>query len=74
MARAGLELLLLETDAPWLPPVPWRGKRNESAYLVHTRTTVAAALGRAEDEVTAATTAAFCRLMNVTATVSGLET
>ncbi|MCK9421644.1 MAG: TatD family hydrolase [Bacteroidales bacterium] len=25
--------LLLETDAPWLPPVPYRGKRNESSYL-----------------------------------------
>lgn len=27
---------LLETDAPWLPPQPWRGKRNEPAYLHHT--------------------------------------
>jgi TatD DNase family protein len=31
-----LEYLVLETDAPYLPPVPYRGKRNESAYLVHT--------------------------------------
>jgi len=30
-----LEHLLLETDSPYLPPVPYRGKRNESAYLVH---------------------------------------
>ena len=30
-----LEDLLLETDAPWLTPVPFRGKRNESAYLVN---------------------------------------
>ncbi len=30
-----LEKLMLETDAPYLPPVPYRGKRNESAYLVH---------------------------------------
>ena len=29
------ESILLETDAPFLPPVPHRGKRNESAYLVH---------------------------------------
>lgn len=28
-----LEFLLLETDAPYLPPVPYRGKRNESAYI-----------------------------------------
>lgn len=30
-----LEWLMLETDAPYLPPVPYRGKRNESAYLLH---------------------------------------
>lgn len=28
-----LEYLVLETDAPWLPPVPYRGQRNESAYI-----------------------------------------
>jgi len=28
-----LESLLLETDAPFLPPVPYRGKRNESSYI-----------------------------------------
>lgn len=32
----GLNHLVLETDAPWLAPVPLRGKRNESAYMVHT--------------------------------------
>ena len=31
-----LKYLILETDAPYLPPVPYRGKRNESSYLVHT--------------------------------------
>jgi len=31
--HTGLERLLLETDAPWLPPVPHRGKRNEPSYL-----------------------------------------
>jgi TatD DNase family protein len=30
-----LEWLVLETDAPYLTPVPFRGKRNESSYLVH---------------------------------------
>ena len=34
--RAPLESLLLETDAPFLAPHPFRGKRNEPAYLVHT--------------------------------------
>lgn len=36
-----LEMLLLETDSPFLAPVPFRGKRNESSYLVH----IAARLG-----------------------------
>ena len=30
-----IEHILTETDAPYLPPVPYRGKRNESAYLFH---------------------------------------
>jgi len=34
----GLERLMLETDAPYLAPVPERGKRNEPAYLAHTVT------------------------------------
>lgn len=36
IARLPLEKLVLETDAPYLSPVPCRGKRNEPAYLVHT--------------------------------------
>lgn len=36
-----LEKLLLETDAPYLAPTPFRGKRNESAYVVHTAEKVA---------------------------------
>lgn len=31
----GLDRILLETDSPYLAPVPFRGKRNESAYIVH---------------------------------------
>lgn len=30
---AGLENIVLETDAPYLTPAPYRGKRNESSYL-----------------------------------------
>jgi TatD DNase family protein len=33
VARIGLDHLVLETDAPYLTPVPFRGKRNESSYL-----------------------------------------
>jgi len=45
-----------------LPPVPFRGKRNESAYLAHTRARVAETLGLSEDEVDRQTTANFRRL------------
>lgn len=45
VAEIGLSRLLLETDAPYLAPVPHRGKRNESAYIVHTARHIAAILG-----------------------------
>lgn len=53
----GLDRILLETDAPWLAPTPMRGKRNESAYMVHTARAVAGILGVPVEEVAARTTA-----------------
>ncbi len=41
----GLELLMLETDCPWLTPEPFRGKRNEPALIVHTAQKLALAMG-----------------------------
>ncbi len=35
LANVPLEKMMMETDSPYLPPVPYRGKRNESSYLVH---------------------------------------
>ena len=35
IANIDLKNLVLETDAPYLPPVPFRGKRNESSYILH---------------------------------------
>lgn len=43
--------LLLETDSPYLAPVPWRGTRNEPAYTVFTARTVAAAVNRSPEEI-----------------------
>ena len=40
----GLERMVLETDAPYLTPVPHRGKRNESSYLTHIRDKIAETL------------------------------
>lgn len=61
----GLERILLETDAPYLAPVPHRGKRNESAYVVHTAGYIAATLGIAVEEVEAVTTASARRLFGI---------
>ena len=52
-----LERLLLETDAPYLSPVPHRGKRNESAYLPLVAAKVAELKGISVEEVAEATTA-----------------
>jgi len=62
VALAGVEHILLETDAPWLPPVPHRGQRNESAYLAHTLAKVASLLELTPAEVVGQTTASFGRL------------
>lgn len=67
VAEAGPDAILLETDAPWLPPVPWRGQRNEPAYLTATLARTAACLHLQPAEVAARTTAAFCRLFGVQA-------
>ncbi len=51
-----LEHLVLETDAPWLTPVPYRGKRNESSYLIYIAEHLAAAKGITVKEVEEITT------------------
>ena len=51
-----LESLVLETDAPYLAPVPFRGKRNESSYLRYVVAKLAEVKGLSVEEVAAATT------------------
>ena len=57
-----LDRLLVETDAPYLAPVPHRGKRNEPAYVARTAAAVAEIKGLSVDAVAEATTANFLRL------------
>ena len=52
-----LEKLVVETDAPYLSPVPQRGKRNEPAFIAHTVEFIAKSLGLSFDETAALTTA-----------------
>ena len=62
-----LERLLVETDAPYLAPVPMRGKRNEPSFVRHTAAYVADMLGIPLAELAARTTANFDRLFDKTA-------
>jgi len=55
-AWAPLDRLLVETDCPFLAPVPLRGKRNEPAYIAHTAAAVAQLRGLSLDEFGEATT------------------
>lgn len=61
----GPQRLLLETDAPYLAPVPHRGKRNESAFIIHTAAYVANTLGMKPDEIAAITTENAKRLFKL---------
>jgi len=58
----GLNQIVLETDAPYLPPVPFRGKRNEPAYLKMVVQKISEITGMPIEEVALATTANAERL------------
>jgi TatD DNase family protein len=51
-----LSSILLETDAPYLAPIPYRGKRNEPSFIIHTAKRVAELKGVSLEEVAEATT------------------
>lgn len=59
-----LDRLLVETDAPYLAPVPKRGKRNEPAFVVHTAARMAEVKGVPADAFAQTTTANFLRLFS----------
>lgn len=57
-----LDRLLVETDAPYLAPIPKRGKRNEPAFTVHTAARLAEIKGVSAEQIASATTDNFLRL------------
>ncbi len=57
-----LERILVETDAPYLAPVPYRGKTNEPAFVCHTASVLAGVKGVEAEAFAAATTENFFRL------------
>ena len=59
-----IERLIIETDCPYLAPVPMRGRRNEPAYLVHVAEKLAELKDCSVDEIAAATTRNFFTLFS----------
>ncbi len=59
-----LDRILVETDSPYLAPVPHRGKTNEPAFVAHTAALVADLKGVSRDELAMQTTANFFRLFS----------
>jgi TatD DNase family protein len=62
VAKVPRDRLMIETDCPYLAPVPKRGKRNEPAFVVHTAEVVAAAAGMKFEDLAAITTANAARV------------
>jgi len=60
-----LEWLLVETDAPYLSPVPYRGKRNEPSYIIHTLQKLAESRGMSGEEMALITTNNALKLFRI---------
>ncbi|HEX9990632.1 MAG TPA: TatD family hydrolase [Chloroflexia bacterium] len=60
-----LDMLLVETDCPFLTPEPYRGRRNEPAYVAYTAQAIAKLRGISVEELAAATTANACKLFSI---------
>lgn len=65
--RVPLDRLLIETDSPYLAPVPYRGKPNEPAWVVEVAECIAAERGISVEEVAMQTTANFYQLFRAAA-------
>jgi TatD DNase family protein len=66
-ATIPLKHILVETDSPYLAPVPYRGKQNYPGYTKYVAKHIAALRGVSYEEIAAATTANFCKLFNIDA-------
>lgn len=63
--RVPLDRILIETDSPYLAPVPYRGKLNQPAYVKHVAEEIALLRGISVDEVAKCTTENFVRLFKL---------
>lgn len=64
-AQLPLERMLVETDSPYLAPIPYRGKRNEPAYVADTARHIGELRGVAAEEIGRATTENFYRFFRI---------
>ncbi len=70
-----VDRIMLETDSPYLPPIPYRGQRNEPAYVVKTAKAVADIRGVSLEELARQTTLNFERFFGIaTPATTALET
>ena len=60
-----LNRILIETDSPYLAPTPYRGKRNQPAYIIHTLEKMAQILGMSLDETALLTRQNACNLLGI---------
>ena len=60
-----LDRMLIETDSPYLAPVPYRGKENQPAYVREVANYLAALKGVTLDTIAQQTTTNFCQLFNL---------
>ena len=65
LSQIPLESIVLETDAPYLSPAPYRGKRNESGYITHVLKKVAELYNKTELEIANITTNNATQLFNI---------
>jgi len=62
--RVPLDRMLVETDSPWLAPVPYRGKTNQPAYVKHVAEFIAELRQDSYENIATATTKNFFTLFN----------
>ena len=67
--RVPLDRMLIETDAPYLAPVPYRGKTNQPAYVRYVAEEIARLREASIEQIAAATSANFFRLFGVSSDV-----
>lgn len=72
LKQVPIERVAVETDAPYLAPVPKRGRRNESAYAVHTLSHLAEIYGCSADEMAVQTTKNVLRTFNLEQKCGGM--